>query len=186
MSLAQQLSEAIYSIGSTGLRKLGGSKVAIVKDRMYWLGASSSPNMIIVTRVGDDQFWYKTYPFTGREVGITNDIGKDLIEKGSRTHLKMYGKHMDRAEKKSIEDLLQGGKGKKVDIRDFEPVRITAVAAKGHEDEDLWRAAERYGGVGGRDLPDGRMAYEINSDRKALKLMKKDKRFEIQKVEKGK
>lgn len=185
-SIAKQLSEAFYEIGSGGLRKLGDSKVAIVKDRIYWLGGSSSPNMIIVTSVGDDRFSYRNHPFTGRDLSIEMPIGKDLIEKGSRTHLQMYGKHMDPADKKSLEDLLKGGKGKKANVKDFEPLKITAVAAKGHEGKDLWRVAELYGGIGGQMLPDGSTAYIINSYRHELERLKKDKRLQVQKVEKRK
>lgn len=186
MSIAAQLEGAIYSIGSGGMRKLGDSKVAIVKDRIYYLGASHSPSMIMVTKVGDDQFWYRLYPFQGRDVGIQTVIGQDLIEKGTRRHLKQYAKHMSAAEKQSLQDLLKGGQGKKADIKDYEPLKVTVVAAKGYEDQDLWRNAEEYGNVGGRELPDERTAYEIDTYRKELGALKKDKKFTIQKVEKRK
>lgn len=190
MNIAQQLEEAMYTIGSHGLEKPEGENVSILKDRIYYLGASSSPTMIIVTRVKPDRFWYKSYPFNESERVIETWIGKDLIARGSRTHLKTYGKYMSAKEKKSLESLLKGGKGTPVNIKDYEHIQVELGKGKGYEDKDLWRAAEEYGNVGGTTGPSGDdkltapdYVYTVFSmERRGLEKLKRDKRFKVLKV----
>ena len=75
-----------------------------------------------------------------------------------------------------MKSVLSGGRGKKVNVRDFEPVTIHAVAADG-EEGDLWYAAEEYGSVG--MMGD---VYEVATNRGAAKDMSKDRRFDVLKV----
>lgn len=184
------LEESRLVIGAGGLQKPGGGKVSILPNREYWLGASSSPQHIIVTKVSDDRVTYRTYPYD-KDHFIQKWIAADLIEKGSTTHLKRYGQYMGPEDKRSLEDLLKGGKGKKVSLKDFEQVTVLVGKGKGHEERDLWREAERYGNVGGLAGPSGDMSgtahdfrYEIDTNRKVLKKLQKDKRFEVMKVSK--
>ena len=62
--------------------------------------------------------------------------------------------------------------------------RETVPAGKGRA-EDPWYWAEEYGGVGGRESPNG-YEYEINTNHGGLEKLKKDPRFKIVKTEPGK
>ena len=170
-----------YVIGPRGLETPGGKGVTLQEGAAYWMGASSSPQMIALTKVTDDTLKYKAYPFNGGERQIQRWIGADLIEKGTKMHLKTYGRHMDPGLKRSLESLLQGGKGRKEKLDDYKPVQILAKPAAEFEGQDLWRAAEEYGGVGGVEIDDV-MHYEIDGSKKQAEKMKSDRRFEIVKV----
>jgi hypothetical protein len=145
------------------------------------MGASSSPHMIIVTKVQPDRFWYINPPST-REFVISTEIGKDLIMQGSETHLKSYARYMDPKIRKSLEALLKGGKGIAVDPADYESIEVFVAKGRGYEDEDLWRDAEQYGSVAGYESPTGGENYRIVMDRGTLKRLKKDTRFKVLKV----
>jgi hypothetical protein len=182
----RRLQEARYVIGAGGLEKPGGGKVSILPNRVYYLGASTSPKHIVVTKVDGDRVMYRSYPYD-KEHFIQRWIAADLIEKGSTQALKNRGRYMDAKEKHSLEDLLKGGKGVKVDYKDFQPVYALVTKGAGHEDEDLWREAERYGGVGGLVGPSGKdngpdYRYEINMQRGAVADLKKNKKFKVLKV----
>jgi len=165
-------------LGPGGLMAPGGSKLTLQEGAAYWLGASTSPQMVILTSVGDERVKYKAYPFTGGEKTMERWIAADLLDKGTRTHLKYYGNHMDSGLKHSLESLLRGGKGRKEDPKDYKPVIIQAVASDEFAGQDLWRAAEEYGGVGGLEK-DGETIYEISAQNKAAEAMKNDRRFKI-------
>lgn len=173
---ARELGEAMYSLGGGGMKKLGGEPVSILPGREYWMGASSSPKHIVVTAVSGNTVTYRQYPFK-KDSRIEKQIAADLIMRGSQSHLKRYGRYMSAARKKSLEDLLKGGKGKKVNIKDFQPVRVWVKQAGGPK-KDMWRAAEEYGGVGGLEL-EGEDVYEINSTYGDLKRLQRDNRFEV-------
>lgn len=61
----------------------------IRKDRWYYLGASSDPKLVKVTRVEDGRFWYIDYmdyvTLAGKEIVIEDWIGQDLIARGTAT-----------------------------------------------------------------------------------------------------
>lgn len=186
----ESLEEARFVIGAGGLQTPGGGKVSILPNREYYLGASSSPKHIVVTKVSDDRVTYRAYPYE-KDHFIEKWIAADLIEKGTTTALSRRGKWMDPAEKRSYEDLLKGGKGRKVNLKDFERVVVLVGKGKGHESKDLWRDAEMYGGVGGLAGPSGDFSdkahdyrYEISTDRKTLKKLKADKKFVVLSVKK--
>jgi len=172
-----------YMIGARGLEKIGDEKVNILPKREYWLGASSSPDHIVVTAVDSKWITFMRYPYQSAQK-IEYDIGKSLIDQGSRTHLATYGKHMSPADKSSLDDLLRGGKGREVDPGDFKRTKVTVKFVGKPEDDprgdkDGWYAAEHYGGVGGFKLPDGSEALEIETDVAGFKAIQKDKLFKV-------
>lgn len=169
-------------LGPGGIKAPGGSKLTMQEGAAYWLGASTSPKMVILTSVTDDRVKFKTYPFTGGDQTMERWIAADLLDQGTRTYLKMYGRHIDPDLKQSLESLLRGGKGRKEDMKDYKPVTIHVRAAPGFEGEDLWYEAEQYGGVGSRD-DEGFTIYEINAQNKAVEMVKNNRKFKIIKVE---
>lgn len=175
------LREAGFVIGARGLEKPSGGKLNILPKRVYWMGASSSPSMVFVTAVKGDSVSYLNSPFDGSPRRMQKWVAKDLIDKGTRTHLKMYGQHMDKRLKRSLEDMLDGGAGKSEKLADYQLQYALVRPAK--EGEDLWREAERYGGVGGVEV-DGVMHYEIRLSGAALRELRANKKFVVVKTDK--
>jgi hypothetical protein len=181
----------LYSIGSGGMTKLKTGKILIQPNTFYYMGASSSPKRILVTKVDKDKIYYRGYPHgVGRELVVDRRIGEDLILKGIATWLKMgYQKYpWGKKEAANLKKLLAGKSVKPVNPKDYIPVTVTVVAAKGVKTgeggKDLWYDAEHYGGVGGREGPDG-YEYEISMDTGVLKKLRKDKKFKVISVKKG-
>lgn len=169
-------------IGPRGLQK-PRTEITLQEGAAYWLGASSSPKMVILTDVTDDRVKYKTYPFTGSAMTLERWIAADLLTRGTETHLKQYAAHMDPDLKRSLESLLRGSKGRKEDIEGYRPVTMTLAPADDQKGNDLWYAAEEYGGVGGLQQDDGSYLYEVNAEKRAVERVKNDPRFKLVKVE---
>lgn len=163
-----------YRIGPGGLEK-PSKGITLQPDTVYWMGASSSPSMIIVTKVTDDSIEYMD-PYNKQKRKIQRWIGEDLIMQGSKTWLSSYARYQPEMAK-SIRSMLNGGPGKKEKMRDWDRVRIT-VRAK-DPSQDLWRVAEQYGNVAGIDDDDGVMLYEIEGFRGSVEKVKKDNRFTV-------
>lgn len=176
----RHLEAAGYAIGPRGLEETE-SGITLQKGAMYGMGASSSPQLVVLTDVSDSKIKYKVYPFQGSDKTIERWIGQDLLAKGTRTHLKYYGAHMDKLVKSSMESLLQGGKGRVENLDDYKPIRVLTVSAD--PDVDEWRTAEQYGNVGGLIGKDGETQYEIDTYQKTLPEIKKDRRLKVLKVE---
>jgi hypothetical protein len=171
-------------IEPSGLMRPGGANVTLQESCAYYLGASSYPDFVILTNVTDDQVAYESHPFNGKKHILERWIAADLIERGTRQGLQLHGAHLEPSLKQSMESLLRGGKGtRKEDLNDYRPVTIRAVAADSFIGQDLWRAAEEYGDVGGEDDDKMGMIYEISTSRRRAEKMKNDRRFKILKVD---
>lgn len=168
-------------IGPKGLQQPGGTSLTFQEGAAYWMGASTSPKMVIVTDVTDDRVKFKSYPFTGSPQVLERWIAADLFSKGTERYLQMYGAHMDPGLKHSLESLLRGGKGRKEDMDDYRPVTMTLAPADGMEG-DLWYAAEEYGGVGGQHQDDGTMHYIVDTEKRNAERAKNDRRFKVLEV----
>lgn len=173
----------MYMIGAKGLEPMGDEKVNILPKREYWLGDSSSPDHIVVTAVDNKWITFMRFPYhiTQR---IQYEIGKSMIDHGSRTHLASYSKYMSPIDKSSLEDLLRGGKGREVDPGDFKriEVKVKFIGTKADDprgDSSGWYAAEEYGGVGGETLPDKSEILSIHTSVSGFKQIQKDKRFKV-------
>jgi len=171
-----------YAIGPGGLETPGGKNLTLQEGAAYWLGASSSPQMVILTDVTDDRVKYKTYPFTKGDQVMERWIAADLLARGTATHLKQYGSHMDPGLKRSLESLLAGGKGRKEDMDSYKPVTLVLTPADDMKGQDLWYAAEEYGGVGGREDAKEGYVYEVASSKGRAEQAKNDRRFKVLKV----
>lgn len=173
-----------FVIGPGGLEEPGGSGINLQKGAMYGLGASSSPTRVVLTDVTDEKVKYVEGPyFQGSARTMEAWIARDLLEKGTRTLLKAYGKYMDPKLRSSMESLLKGGKGRVEKLNDYKPIKVDAVATDPNKDE--WRTAEQYGSVGGREETiQGKevMVYEIDSTQGELADIKRDKRLKVLKV----
>jgi hypothetical protein len=169
-------------IGPKGLQKPGGTNLTLQEGAAYWMGASTSPKMVIVTDVTDDRVKFKSYPFTGSPQVLERWIAADLFAKGTEMQLRQYGAHMDPGLKRSLESLLRGGKGRKEDMDDYHPVTMTLAPADDQKGEDLWYAAEEYGGVGGQHQDDGGMHYVVDTEKRNVERAKNDPRFRVVEV----
>lgn len=176
---ARYVKEAGYAIGPGGLQNTE-SGITLQKGAMYAIGASSSPQLVILTEVSDSKIKYVTYPFDGSPSTMEAWIAKDLLAKGTRTYIRTYGSHMDKKLKSSMQSLLNGGKGIAENMNDWKRVTIQAVAAEPGKDE--WRAAEEYGSVGDLDDPEHGQIYEIEAFNSEVPKIKKDKRLKVLKV----
>ncbi len=169
-------------IGPRGLEKPGGTELTLQEGAAYWIGHSSSPQMVVVTDVTDKLVKYKRYPFTGAAQSMERWIFADMAAKGSAQYLRSYGAHMDPELKRSLESLLKGGKGRKENMDDYRPVTMTLAPADSQGSNDLWYAAEEYGGVGGEHQDDGTMHYVVDTQQKSVEKAKNDPRFKVLKV----
>jgi hypothetical protein len=170
------------------------STIALHPKRIYFIGAHSSPDMVITTQVTDTMVTYVKPP-SRKEIRAEAPIFAHLAQKGTETYLKRHAELEARLGIKtqgarlraSLADLLAGGKGLPVDPRDYEKVTAYVVPVpgadfSGERNGDAWYAAEGYGNVGGTDV-DGQQGYEISyMDRGTLLDLKKDKRFKVVRV----
>jgi len=172
---------ALYSIGEGGLRELKPLNITLEPGAVYALGASGHPDLIVITKVDDDFFSYRAYPYK-KDVRIQRVIGEDLIERGTKRWLSTYGQyHPEFA--KSMKSGLKGGSVKRYKLKDFQRVTVYAEPVGGDVD-DLWRDAEDYGNVGFRsDIGDAGV-FEIDTDGFRLRELKKDPNFKVLKVTK--
>lgn len=167
-----------FVIGSEGL-KPPKSGVTLQANCEYYLGASSSPSHIIVTKVGDEFIEYVQGPTYKETRRMERWIAEDLIIKGTETWLDTWGKTpypwvKDAA--RNFRAVLSGGKGKPVKVEDFHQVRATVEAADGGDAFKLWRDAERYGGVGGNN---DHKTLIIDMRKGEVDDLKKDKKFKV-------
>lgn len=170
-----ELTESRFVIGARGLEAPGGDKLSLLKNRVYAMGASSSPDLIFVTGVTDDVVTYRKLHNIDKELKIQPWIARDLISKGTRSYLSMYGRHLDSAFKRSLEDLMDGGKGKPEKLADYKKIY---VAVKSKMGGDPWYTAEKYGNVGGLNGPPTTVV-EIETVAKNLASIKKDSALEV-------
>lgn len=181
----------IFAITSGGLEQIKTGRILIQPNTFYYMGASSSPQEILVTKVGGGKITYRNYPYK-QDVSIDERIGEHLIYQGVMTFLKSgyvnYPWGKERAE--GFRKLLQMKKISQVDPKDWTRISVTVLPGSGYEGKDMWYEAEKYGSVGGTRLPDGEpgflfakseqfSSYQIEMFRGGLNRLKKDKRFRI-------
>ena len=164
------------------------NKIHIAPNSIYYLGASSSPKMILVTKVDDKTIVYFDPWGGGKTQRIETWIGKDLITKGVSTQLKSYGGHMSPQEKTTLQNNLDGkpgplnGKAKASDWARIEvEVRGNKKAEPKWKEEDFYYYLERFGNVGSKShISDtGDFLYTVEMWNSNLNDLKKDKKVEI-------
>jgi hypothetical protein len=165
----------VFAIGGRGLRKLETGGIHLQPNHEYYMGASSSPSHIIVTKVTDNDVTYFAYPYRKAQK-LQRPIADDLIRQGTETWLKSgYVQHFPQLAK-VFQNLLAGKKSRlKADVKDFQYVVVMAKPVSGKPiDNENWYAAEEYGNVAG--FPE---ELEITMPRHKLDDLKKDRRFTI-------
>ena len=181
--------EIMYSIGAGGMTALETGVIHLEKNSCYYMGASSSPDKIIVTKVDDNWIEYvKPIDNNSKKMKIERAIGESLILDGSNTWLKTYGRFK---ENKKIADTLQknldGKKGPnngKVPPSEFDRYVLTVKGTKGSN--DVYGAAKQWGVIGDWNGKSGEEAEaEIEVYKTYIPQIKKDKQFKVTKQKKG-
>ena len=181
--------EIMYSIGAGGMTALETGVIHLQADSCYYMGASSSPDKIIVTKVDDNWIEYvKPIDNNSKKMKIERAIGESLILDGSNTWLKTYGRFK---ENKKIADTLQknldGKKGPqngKVPPSEFDRYVLTVKGTKGSN--DVYGAAKQWGVIGHWNGKSGEEAEaELEVYKTYIPQIKKDKQFKVTKQKKG-
>jgi len=171
-----ELTEAGFVIGGSGLEKPSGAKLTLQPNTAYFIGHSTSPNLVIVDRVSKGMVSYHD-AHSNRGSSAQDWVFRDLAQRGIETWLRTYAKYQPELAR-TFRDIL-AGKKVRPNAADFDRFTVTV---QGEGPDDLWRAAEHYGNVAG--LTQYQNRFEIELERKALEALKKDKRFKILKTQK--
>lgn len=175
--------ESIHALGTTGLRRLEPTGIHLEPNTIYYLGASSSPDLIMVTKVTDDLIFYKIHPFQGKELRIRRIIGEDLIRQGTETWLSYYARYQpERA--KAMRNVLAGKPGEKINPKDYKPVEVHVELKDGVDLNKAWPEAERFGNVGGFTKYKGaeNEVLGIETYKKEVPDIKKSRLWDVVKV----
>jgi len=190
---------------SRGLRPLHTGKIPIRSNVSYFMGASSSPEHIVVKKVDDNVIHYTTQPYKN-DLRIERDVGEDLIRTGMNTHKTQMETDYPK-EKWAIDQVNQinhklSGNHDKIeptDYRDLQKVDVIVKlrkvlpipkTKKEHDyDQKLWYHAEKYGGVSGitdgKDDEHGRskiIGYELSATRGDLDEIMKDPLWKVESI----
>lgn len=169
-----------------GIVPLKSGKIKMQPNTVYFMGASSSPDRIIVTKVQDKWIYYLNYPYR-KEHKIDRSIGEDLIYRGVTTWLKSHSSYSDDTNTpnlmdqiKSLKNMLDGKDGDKIDPREEQYVEITVSVSPKYKGVDFWRALEEYGSVGMKDDK-----YIVRMQRGNVVDLEQDDRFKIEGTREG-
>ena len=185
----KQLKETMYTMGAGGLQAIETGVIHLQPNSVYYMGASSSPDQIIVTKVDDNYIEYiKPIYNNSKKMKIERPSGESLILDGSNTWLKTYGRF---PENKKIADTLRknldGKKGPnngKVKPSEYDRYVLTIKGAKGSN--DVYGAAKQWGVIGPWNGKSGEEAeVELEVYKIYIPLIKKDKQLKITKQKKG-
>jgi len=133
-----------YAITGSGMRPL--QSINLQPNQFVYMGASSSPDGIFITKIDDKYISYIKYPYGTKEYKIETKIGMDLINTGINTWLDSgYTRYHPEAAKK-LQAILDGKKVKPDDIKDYRYVevevlptdKIIKAADKFHRKGDVW------------------------------------------------
>jgi len=130
------------AITGSGVRGLNGVSMALKPNMFVYMGASSSPDGIFITKIDDKYISYLNYPYGKKEFKIETAIGRELIHSGTNTWLNSgYTRyHPDTAKK--LQAILDGKSVKEDDVKDYR-----YVEAKVSPTEAMIKAADKeYGG----------------------------------------
>lgn len=143
-------------------------------NTIYYMGASSSPDMMIVSKVDETHIEYYRYPYE-TPLRMDRDIAEDLITRGCRRWMENYKDFITKPGYEgfarmyaSFRDMLDGKPSDMlVSVDDYRRVSVEVAVAEDAPDYqvaddgfpsksvkvDFWRELERYGSVGGRNPP---------------------------------
>lgn len=165
-----------FSITDGGL--VPAQKADLKPNTIHYLGASSSPKLVIVVNVTDNVIEFLDSHQDYKKQSIERWIGEDLIARGDATAAKDRRSRGEYAPGASVNP--------KKWVKDMEVgyVYVEGVPGAPHPQGDAWYTAELYGGVGGLDHPDypedsGILIYEIRIRWGQMSKLKKDRRLKI-------
>ena len=194
------MSGSIFAIESGGLRKLATGAVRLQTMHAYYMGASASPDLVIVTAVSDEWVTLSRWPWRAGQ-RVQRPIADDLIAQGTRTWLRSRDiramgvvsrdepsyvrewvvKTAPMAE--ALEALLAGEESSlRHDPVAWQRVKATCREGVVAEDVDPWSVAETYGSVGSRGKG-AETRYEVVMPREGLDALRSDPRFVVESVE---
>ena len=158
-------------IGPGGLEET--SKIHMQPNTIYYMGASSSPDMVIVTSVNDRVIKFRKYPFKSDQ-SIERWIGEDLIASGSKRWLSSGYVKYNPEVARSLKSMLSGGRGKTVKPKDYEPLEITVQLAA--TVKDPYGFVKSWGVLTGtpENIDDPAGDWTVQADGVRLKEMKRD------------
>lgn len=162
-----------FRIGPEGLEK--PSKMHMQPNTIYYMGASGSPDMVIVTKVDDKTITFKKYPFN-KEQRIDRWIGEDLIFRGCKTFLKgPYAKHRPEVAR-SIASMLAGKPGKKVNPKDYEQVTVQLDLDPSVDFNAGYTFVKNWGVLTGTPEDSDKDYWQVQMERGEVSDLKKDRR----------
>lgn len=166
----QILEEQMFSIGGGGLESLK-SKYLIQPNTSYWMGASSDPNLVYVTKITKDRVSYLADTSNSdKESGIQRKSFEDLVSRGTDTWLKgPYPKYYPE-EVKKFKKLVQG---KSVPKEKRDDLKTYRVEVKNLTDRDIWRDLENNTGGSTLGSNNAETEYSVTVDGKDLKSFEK-------------
>lgn len=143
-------------------------------NTVYYMGASSSPDMMIVSKVDETHIEYYRYPYE-TSLRMERDIAEDLITRGCRRWMENYKDFITKPGYEgfarmyaSLRDMLEGKPSDMlVSVDDYRKAEVEVAIAddapdyKAEDDSfpgksvkiDYWRELEQYGSVGGINPP---------------------------------
>lgn len=116
--------------------------IFIGPGQRYFMGASTDPQMVIVSKISEDYVWYNSFPFKKAEK-LKKEIAGDLFKTGSQTWLKDPKSKTEEDLRTSIESILNGRPGERVSLDDYQYSSIQ-VKYTGEASGDLepWKELE--------------------------------------------
>ena len=170
------LDEVRGVIGAGGLEEPKSGRIRLQPNTIYHMGASSSPDMIVITKVTDEKIFYKVYPFKkgGGQRQIERWIGEDLITRGVGNWLKSARTKYSTKLVKEYHALMAN---KQIKPNASRLDRFEVVL---QSKEDLYSTVDQYGVLSGAaEKKDGTFEYKMEVSREVIPIYKKDRRLTI-------
>jgi len=146
LNIKRIVQEEIYNLTGDGVKKIDTS-LKVIPNSIYFLGASNSPEMILVTDINDKHITYYIYPFKSPSK-IDTWVGKDLIKQGTLKALSNGYVDHDRNLQSTLRSNLKGRKGVcngKHKLSDYTYIKTIIFCKKG---TDVYGVGSSYGIVG--------------------------------------
>jgi hypothetical protein len=177
------LERLFYSVDAGGVRALSGAELKLKPGHEVYLGASSSPEHVIITKVDDKWISFRKYPYT-KDQRIERPIGMDLIRTGISQHIKHHGADSKLTALLDGKDVPAGNVADAIANNMWHKVEVMPLYSKTDkvfEGRDVWDILSSYGSIGShndKSSPTGEI-YDVNLPGRNLKDLKADKRFKI-------
>ena len=127
-----------FVIGASGPRPIGGHNIYIGTGAQYYVGASSSPSHVVITRLTSYAVYYRQSPYE-TDIYSSLDSFRDLAERGCKTWLASHAKY-DTPLVHTIRKVLDGQAPEPVNAEDLQ--RVFAIIRPTAELPDAWHQFE--------------------------------------------